>query len=93
MKLEDKLFTLKTKADEGHPHIHIKDTYVCIRCPGKYCMYYCPAGVYKWDEEQKKIIVSWENCIECGAATYGCPYNNIIAYAPRGGFGVQYRYG
>ena len=42
---------------------------------------------------RKKLVVSYENCIECGAARMLCPYNNIEWHPPRGGFGVSYKYG
>ena len=93
-KLEDKLFTVRNKKDEGHPHIEIADQRVCTeRCEGKYCNHFCPAGVYHYDSDLKKNLVSFENCIECGACAIGCPFDNIICITPRGGFGAQYRYG
>ena len=53
----------------------------------------CPATVYDWNAPQKKIIVSYENCIECGACRMLCPFDNIKCHWPRGGFGVQYKFG
>lgn len=92
--LEDKLFTVKNKKDEGHPHIRVLDHDVCAdKCDAKYCNVYCPAGVYRYDEATRKNLVSYENCIECGACAIGCPFDNIECEAPRGGFGVQYRFG
>ena len=93
-KLTDKLFTVKYVEDTGNPHIEIRNQRVCAeQCEGKYCNYFCPAGVYQWDEEQKLNLVSFGNCLECGACAIGCPYDNIKCESPRGGFGVQYRYG
>ncbi len=92
-KLEDKLFTISNKWDEGHPHVSIADQATCAGCPGKYCIHFCPGGVYIWDGETQRLTASYENCIECGACSYGCPYDNIICSSPRGGYGVQYRYG
>ena len=43
--------------------------------------------------DKKKILVAYENCIECGAARMLCPYNNIEWHPPRGGFGVSYKFG
>jgi ferredoxin like protein len=93
-KLTDKLFTNKYVEDTGHPHIEIAHQDVCRdKCAGKYCNYFCPAGVYEWDEEKKQNLVSFGNCVECGACAIGCPYDNILCQTPRGGFGVQFKYG
>ena len=57
-KLTDKLFTVKYNEDTGKPHIEITDQNVCLsRCTGKYCTHFCPAGVYEWNEEQKKNLL------------------------------------
>ena len=93
-KLTDKLFTVKYNEDTGRPHIEIADQTVCdTKCIGKYCTHFCPAGVYEWNEEQKKTLVSSGNCIECGACSIGCPFDNIDCHTPRGGFGAQFKFG
>ncbi len=93
-KLTDKLFKNRYVEDSGHPHIEIANQDVCRdKCSGKYCNYFCPAGVYEWDEEKQQTIVSFGNCIECGACAIGCPYDNILCQTPRGGYGVQFQLG
>ncbi|HXC78294.1 MAG TPA: 4Fe-4S dicluster domain-containing protein [Candidatus Acidoferrum sp.] len=93
-KLTDKLFTVKYNEDSGKPHIEIIDQQVCgTKCKGKYCTHFCPAGVYEWNEEQKKTLVSFGNCIECGACSIGCPFDNILCHSPRGGYGAQFKHG
>lgn len=93
-KLTDKLFTVKYVEDTGHPHIEVRNQRICAEeCEGKYCNYFCPAGVYQWDDEQKLNLVSFGNCLECGACAIGCPYENIRCESPRGGFGAQFRFG
>ncbi len=92
MKLEDKLYLDKFVWDE-QSHIEIVDQEVCRRCPDKPCTIVCPAEVYHWDAENQQTVVSYENCIECGACRLICPYGNIACVMPRGGFGIQYRYG
>jgi ferredoxin like protein len=92
MNLEDKLFLDKFKRDELS-HIDIVSQDVCRRCPDKPCTIVCPAEVYHWDADSQRTLVSYENCIECGACRLICPYNNIACTMPRGGYGVQYRYG
>jgi ferredoxin like protein len=90
VKLEDKLFLNRFKRDD-QSHIDIVSDDVCRRCPDKPCTIVCPAEVYHWAGD--RITVSYENCIECGACRLICPYNNIACTMPRGGYGVQYKYG
>jgi ferredoxin like protein len=91
--VEDKLGTLKFKNDH-QTHIKILKPEICAtECKTKPCTTVCPAKVYEWMESQKKIVVGYENCIECGAARVLCPFNNITWEPPRGGFGVSYQYG
>lgn len=93
MKLEDKLFLNKYKVDHV-PHIKIKDPSVCLGCEKKQCTFVCPVGVYRWDDQARKIVVGWENCLEMGACLIACnEFNNIDMKYPRGGFGICYRYG
>lgn len=93
-KLEDELYTVRARTDTGHPHIHIDSRSACVeKCAGKHCTHFCPADVYNWDESTARIVVSWENCIEYGACSIGCPHDIIRCHAPRGDFGVQNKYG
>jgi len=92
LTLEDRLGLLRYKSDH-QSHIKILNTQVCLGCKDKPCTTVCPADVYKWEEANQKIVVGYENCIECGAARMMCPYANIEWVPPRGGFGVNYRYG
>ncbi|MFA6030722.1 MAG: 4Fe-4S dicluster domain-containing protein [Elusimicrobiota bacterium] len=79
------------------PHIHLKDAGAsapCVsRCEKRPCVSVCPAKVYEYDEAGAKVLVAWENCIECGACRMLCPFDNILCDWPAGGFGVRYRYG
>jgi ferredoxin like protein len=91
--VDAKLGTLTYKVDH-QTHISIKSEDVCAKkCGDKPCTTICPAQVYHWEDAQKKILVSFENCIECGACRMLCPFDNIQCHWPRGGFGVQYKYG
>lgn len=78
-------------------HISIKDASEnspCVKlCQDKPCTTVCPAKVYEWVPDKQKIHVAYENCIECGACRMLCPFDNIRCEWPRGGFGVQYKYG
>lgn len=89
MKLEEKLYLLKFKPDEK-THLQPKEE-DCRRCKGKPCTTFCPAQVYKWEEE--KLVVSFENCLECGSCRIGCEFVSIDWCYPRGGYGVSFRLG
>ena len=93
VNIDAKLGLLTYKADHQSPHIKITNPETCLKCKDKPCQTVCPASVYHWDEAQKKIVLSYENCVECGAARIMCPYANIDFHWPRGGFGVQYKMG
>ncbi len=90
----NKLALVKFNLD-SRSHLSIKDAEVCRRrCHQKYCTHSCPAQVYHWEGEEKKISISYEGCLECGTCrSGGCPYDNIEMRYPRGGYGVQYRFG
>ncbi|OGR89400.1 MAG: 4Fe-4S ferredoxin [Elusimicrobia bacterium RIFCSPLOWO2_01_FULL_60_11] len=91
--VEEKLGTLTYKKDH-QSHIAIPDADICLKkCKDKPCVAVCPAKVYDWDESKKKIVIGYENCIECGAARMICPFQNIKWEPPRGGFGVSYKFG
>ena len=93
LTIEDKLFLVNFRPDETS-HLVIKDQAICRdQCECKYCTVFCPSDVYRWEEKERKLSVAHEDCFECGACRIGCPYNNIEWRYPRGGFGVQYKYG
>jgi len=89
-KVESKLFLARYKVDEiSHLTILNKDT--CLKCKIKPCIIVCPADVYKWEEN--RLIVSYDNCVECGSCKIVCPYSNIVLRFPRYGKGIGYRFG
>lgn len=90
--IESKLYLDRFQVDEV-PHITIIDQEICRRCPEKWCNYICPAAVYEYDLEGERNLVSHEGCVECGTCRIGCPYRNIDWRFPRGGFGIQHRFG
>jgi ferredoxin like protein len=93
MDLEDKLFLLRFVPDE-ESHLIVVDQKVCYeKCEQKYCTNFCPAHVYAWDEKQSRIVVGYEDCVECGACRVSCPFGNIDWRYPRGGYGVSYKFG
>ena len=91
--VEEKLGYLKFKNDH-QTHIKILKPEICAaKCKDNPCTTVCPAKVYEWEAAHKKIIVNYENCIECGACRMLCPFDNIKCDWPAGGMGVKYKYG
>lgn len=93
-KIEEKLFKVQYRHDrQSHIDITNRDTclHTCGEQWGRPCTTFCPANVYNWDGE--KIVISYENCVECTSCLLGCPYRVIDWRLPRGGFGVRYRFG
>lgn len=98
VNIDEKLGLLTYKADHHNAHIRIRNadasTSPCVKdCKEKPCTFICPAKVYVWEDSAKKIVVNYENCIECGACRMLCPHDNIACEWPRGGFGVAYKMG
>jgi len=92
MKLDDKLYLVRFNTDKLN-HIKIKNGDVCLKCQDKVCTFICPAHVYDWDEEENRISVGYEGCLECGTCRVACPHGNIQWEYPRGGFGVSWKNG
>lgn len=90
MSIEERLSLVVFNVDE-EPHI-IVDTTQCDNCEIKPCLYVCPANLYILDENGK-IRFNYEGCLECGSCRIVCPNKAINWNHPRGGFGVQFRYG
>lgn len=91
MSIDKKLFTLKYNPDYKS---HLKpDFEKCKNCEKKVCTYICPAQVYEWDEETEKLIVNYENCLECGACRIACPLDAIEWEYPKGTKGVIFKQG
>jgi len=89
--IDDKLFSVKYKPDEA-THL-VPDQEQCKKCKVKDCTYVCPAHVYDWDEEQKKLLIGYENCLECGACRIACSYQCISWQYPKAGCGVTIKCG
>jgi len=83
------------KAPESHITLRNSgpDSPCVTKCKDKPCTTVCPAKVYEWEAAHNKVVVNYENCIECGAARMLCPYDNIAFDWPAGGLGVKYKYG
>jgi len=77
--------------DDEQAHIKV-DKEVCKTCRDKPCTYACPAGLYTLKDEEMSF--DYAGCLECGTCRAVCPYAGAITWSyPRGGFGVQFRFG
>jgi ferredoxin like protein len=65
---------------------------ICKKCVHKPCLFVCPAQVYKLNNEGE-IELDLDGCLECGTCRIACVKGALEWSYPRGGFGVQYRYG
>lgn len=91
-RAEEKLVLNAFKPDQ-ESHIII-DHEVCRRaCKTKYCTRICPAELYRYDEDNDQVRVEHSGCLECGTCIVGCKPGAIRWRYPRGGHGIQYRYG
>ena len=77
--------------DEGHSHIRVDNEICEERCAQRSCLTVCPADVYS--EHEGNIISDFAACLECGSCVIACVPEALSWHYPRGGQGVQYRYG
>lgn len=89
--VEERLGVNETRPDKTS-HLEITGPERCADCK-KPCIVVCPAGTYAFSDEKGVILISFENCLECGACRAVCPYGAILWKHPLGGSGVCYRYG
>lgn len=88
----NRLFTIRYKCDE-QSHLSIKSMEACKSCGPKVCTHICPSDVYEWVPERTTMMVSYENCLECGTCRIACSQDNIAWSYMTGGHGIAYRYG
>lgn len=92
MDVAAKLTKNAIKAD-AESHILI-DADVCrARCKERPCLRVCPAALYEWNAEADRMVVEHAGCLECGTCLVACRHDALSWEYPKGGFGVQYRYG
>lgn len=91
MTIEDKLSKVKYTTDTVS-HLN-PDAEKCKTCKSKVCQYACPAGVYEWIESEQKLLVKYENCLECGACRIVCETKSLGWEYPKGTKGVTFKNG
>lgn len=86
------LFMSGTIHDEDQPcHLRILDREKCLECIRVYdapCQRFCPAEVYRLEEDH--IHVDFSNCLHCKTCQIKDPYQNIEWTLPQGGDGPRY---
>jgi ferredoxin like protein len=92
MSIENRLYAVRYRVDDKS-HLTIRDQAVCQTCPTRACEWFCPADVYAWDEGEGRILVAYENCLECGTCRIACAEHNIEWTYPTGGYGIAYKFG
>jgi len=92
LTIEQLLGCDKFLVDDDRAHIEVNKE-VCRSCQGKPCTYACPAGLYNVKEGE--ISFDYAGCLECGTCRVICPRSaEALKWSyPRGGFGVQFRFG
>ncbi len=92
MTTEQLLGLNKFIVDDEQAHIKVEKEH-CRSCSAKPCTYACPAGLYTVKDGE--ISFDYAGCLECGTCRVVCPKvgTALIWNYPRGGFGVQFRYG
>ncbi len=87
--LEDKLYTVKYTPDTVSHLQPVQES--CRLCNSKICTKICPAGVYEWNG--RKLVVNFENCLECGACRIACECCSLEWEYPKGTKGVTFKHG
>ena len=91
--LERKLALDTYNVDPTRAHIRIIDHDVCLQCERQQCINCCPAACYA-PQPDGRVLFSYEGCVECGTCRIVCcEFHNVEWTYPRGGYGVQYRFG
>ncbi len=78
---------------DAESHISIDPEACRARCVGRPCLRVCPAALYEWNVEADRLVVEYAGCLECGTCLVACREEALSWRYPRGGYGVQYRYG
>ena len=91
MNIEAKLGLNVFKIDD-QTHIFIDHEVCRSKCRLRPCLFICPANLYTLDVKNE-IQVDFEGCLECGTCLIACQEDALAWLYPRGGRGIQYRFG
>jgi len=84
-----------TMHDEDQPvHLKVLDPAICVeRCTAEFgnpCQRFCPAAVYEWHADEKRLQINASNCVHCKTCDAADPYGIIDWTVPEGGGGPKY---
>lgn len=86
------VFMSGTIHEEDQPcHLKVRDASVCATCAAEFgapCQRFCPADVYRW--EDNRLQIDFSNCLHCKTCRIKCPHGNIDWTFPQGGDGPRY---
>ena len=89
MNIDDLLAKVKYNPDKVS-HL-VPNQEKCRACQRRVCETVCPAGVYVWEETENKLVVNFENCLECGACKIACTNACIDWKYPNSNKGVIFK--
>ena len=86
------VFMSGTIHEENQPcHLKLPDAAKCDECERRFgspCTRFCPAEVYR--REENGIRVDFSNCLHCKTCKIKCPCENVDWTFPQGGDGPRY---
>ena len=91
MKIEEKI-ALDAIKNDRESHIKL-DQKVCGECRQRWCVALCPGHLYSLNADTGEMTVEYAGCLECGTCRIACVRGSVSWEYPKGGCGVQYRYG
>lgn len=92
LNVEDKLFQNRYLVDSGRPHIKVRAH--TIPSPAlRALLSACPARCYELNATGQ-VEIAADGCMECGTCrVIAEPTGDIEWSYPRGGYGVQFKFG
>jgi len=90
-KMTDVYHSGATHEEDQPAHLVVRDPDICVsRCTEEYgnpCQYFCPAGVYEFEQA---LLINASNCVHCKTCDIKDPYGVIDWVTPEGGGGPNY---
>ncbi len=95
LSIQERQYLDRYVVDEEYQHIWIIDSNICIEeCPHQACTYSCPTQCYVPSETTPRLVeFYYDACVECGTCRIICDLGNVAWTYPRGGRGIQYKFG
>lgn len=91
MNISEEKIILTAYNVDTKPHITLNEDICNSRCKIRFCTFICPAGCFVFDEDQNKVVFSFEGCLECGTCRIACDEKALDWNHPEGGYGVVFR--